>query len=257
MNSRSNPALGFVDFLFRGQSAKIRRHDGRFPSTEQYRREKDRLIVPAAPDALPPVPQAVVRPLTRAAIRSSAPISSAMRARRGRSHGSTLPTGGRQGAETVPHARRRQGFGRAGGQTKRQVQARALDRGEHTPPKRDPRKGPRSSALFEAVWCSLGMEITSMSEHKPTRQPLSSLSKKERYKAIDEALQRLARSGLIVDTGRRRWSKRTRSYQVVWGEGSGHRVVTIPSENRVTAGERLGSSMRLLAIPGAVGIVTG
>jgi hypothetical protein len=34
--------------------------------------------------------------------------------------------------------------------------------------------------------------------------------------AIEQAIQDLARQGLIVDTGRRRWSERTRSYQIVW-----------------------------------------
>ena len=36
------------------------------------------------------------------------------------------------------------------------------------------------------------------------------------YDAIEQAIQDLARQGLIVDTGRRRWSERTRSYQIVW-----------------------------------------
>ena len=33
---------------------------------------------------------------------------------------------------------------------------------------------------------------------------------------IEEALQSLAREGLIVDSGQRRWSERTQSYQIVW-----------------------------------------
>ena len=37
-----------------------------------------------------------------------------------------------------------------------------------------------------------------------------------RHDAIEQALQSLARKGLIVDSGRRRWSERTRSYQIVW-----------------------------------------
>jgi hypothetical protein len=36
------------------------------------------------------------------------------------------------------------------------------------------------------------------------------------YDAIEQAIQDLAREGLIVDSGRRRWSERTRSYQIVW-----------------------------------------
>jgi hypothetical protein len=38
----------------------------------------------------------------------------------------------------------------------------------------------------------------------------------EFYDAIEQAIQDLARKGLIVDSGRRRWSERTRSYQIVW-----------------------------------------
>ena len=34
--------------------------------------------------------------------------------------------------------------------------------------------------------------------------------------AIEQAIQNLARKGLIVDSGHRRWSERTRSYQIVW-----------------------------------------
>jgi hypothetical protein len=33
---------------------------------------------------------------------------------------------------------------------------------------------------------------------------------------IEEAIQSLAREGLIVDSGQRRWSERTQSYQIVW-----------------------------------------
>ena len=38
----------------------------------------------------------------------------------------------------------------------------------------------------------------------------------EIYDAIEQAFQSLAREGLIVDSGHRRWSERTRSYQIVW-----------------------------------------
>jgi hypothetical protein len=34
--------------------------------------------------------------------------------------------------------------------------------------------------------------------------------------AIEQAIQDLAREGLIVDTGRRRWSDRTGRYEIVW-----------------------------------------
>ena len=38
----------------------------------------------------------------------------------------------------------------------------------------------------------------------------------EWYEAIDQVLQDAARKGLIVDTGRRRWSERTGRYEIVW-----------------------------------------
>jgi hypothetical protein len=34
--------------------------------------------------------------------------------------------------------------------------------------------------------------------------------------AIEQAIQDLAREGLIADTGRRRWSARTGRYEIVW-----------------------------------------
>jgi hypothetical protein len=34
--------------------------------------------------------------------------------------------------------------------------------------------------------------------------------------AIEQAIQDLARDGLIVDSGRRRWSERTGRYEIVW-----------------------------------------
>jgi hypothetical protein len=34
--------------------------------------------------------------------------------------------------------------------------------------------------------------------------------------AIEQAIQNLARKGLIVDSGRRSWSEQTRSNQIVW-----------------------------------------
>jgi hypothetical protein len=57
-----------------------------------------------------------------------------------------------------------------------------------------------------------------MSEQQPTCFPSLSLTEEEKYEAIEQALQKLARKGLIVDTGRRRWSKRTRGYRIVWAK---------------------------------------
>jgi len=53
------------------------------------------------------------------------------------------------------------------------------------------------------------------------KRPAAVPKEKEKYEAIEQALQKLAREGLIVDTGRRRWSKRTRSYQIVWAKAPG------------------------------------
>ena len=39
---------------------------------------------------------------------------------------------------------------------------------------------------------------------------------KDTIEAIDEAIQVLAREGKIYDAGKKRWSERTGSYQIVW-----------------------------------------
>jgi hypothetical protein len=38
----------------------------------------------------------------------------------------------------------------------------------------------------------------------------------EFYEAVMEACLSLAAEGLIYDTGKRRWSERTQTYQIVW-----------------------------------------
>jgi hypothetical protein len=38
----------------------------------------------------------------------------------------------------------------------------------------------------------------------------------QKFRMIEKAILSLAAEGLIYDTGKRRWSARTRSYQVVW-----------------------------------------
>ena len=35
-------------------------------------------------------------------------------------------------------------------------------------------------------------------------------------RSIEEAIQDLARKGLVVDSGQRRWSQRTGRYEIVW-----------------------------------------
>jgi len=49
----------------------------------------------------------------------------------------------------------------------------------------------------------------------------SSPTDDEKYRMIEEAIQSLAADGLIYDTGKRRWSERTKSYQIVWAYASG------------------------------------
>jgi hypothetical protein len=36
------------------------------------------------------------------------------------------------------------------------------------------------------------------------------------YKLIQKAIQDLAREGLIIDSGERKWSERTGRYEIVW-----------------------------------------
>ena len=66
-----------------------------------------------------------------------------------------------------------------------------------------------------------------MSKRQPTYFPQSSFNEKEKHEATEQTLQKLAREGLIVDTGRRRWSKRTRSYQIVWAKAPGVKVKVV------------------------------
>ena len=50
----------------------------------------------------------------------------------------------------------------------------------------------------------------------PNPPPMLLPNEEELLEAIDEAIQELAREGKIYDTGERRWSERTGSYQIVW-----------------------------------------
>jgi len=59
-------------------------------------------------------------------------------------------------------------------------------------------------------------ETTIMEQQKPLHASSSVLSDEEKHEAIEEALRSLAEKGLIFDTGRRRWSERTGTYQIVW-----------------------------------------
>ena len=71
-----------------------------------------------------------------------------------------------------------------------------------------------------------------MSKRQPTYFPQSSFNEKEKQEATEQTLQKLARDGLIVDTGRRRWSKRTRSYQIVWAKAPGAKFAPLQQQMR-------------------------
>ena len=53
-------------------------------------------------------------------------------------------------------------------------------------------------------------------EYRKRRDVPRSRSDQEFYKAIEEAIQDLAKQGLIIDSGERKWSERTRRYEIVW-----------------------------------------
>jgi hypothetical protein len=53
-------------------------------------------------------------------------------------------------------------------------------------------------------------------EQQPILLPPYVPTDEEKQEAIEEAHQDFARRGLIFDTGQRRWSERTASYQIVW-----------------------------------------
>jgi hypothetical protein len=46
-------------------------------------------------------------------------------------------------------------------------------------------------------------------KHKPA-------DRAQRHIEIGAAIQALVRKGLLVDSGKRRWSKRDRRYEIVW-----------------------------------------
>ena len=52
--------------------------------------------------------------------------------------------------------------------------------------------------------------------NKRPSPPLDRLDDKARLAAIERAIEEAARMGVIVDSGERRWSKRTRRYEIVW-----------------------------------------
>ena len=56
-----------------------------------------------------------------------------------------------------------------------------------------------------------------INEHRMKANPPPVLPEdQDLLEVIDEALEDAARKGIIVDTGGRRWSKRTGRYEIVW-----------------------------------------
>lgn len=58
-----------------------------------------------------------------------------------------------------------------------------------------------------------------MAQNKEFRSKRFNERKSEReptMEDLEEAIKSLAEQGKIYDTGERRWSERTRSYQIVW-----------------------------------------
>jgi biotin operon repressor len=56
-----------------------------------------------------------------------------------------------------------------------------------------------------------------MKKYRRKTSPRSDLAAKgPTREEIEEAIQRLAEEGLIVDSGERRWSARTGRYEIVW-----------------------------------------
>lgn len=55
-----------------------------------------------------------------------------------------------------------------------------------------------------------------MSTNFPPSTTNLAADKADEFDEIQQAIQNLARKGLIVDSGRRRWSERTGRYEIVW-----------------------------------------
>lgn len=55
-----------------------------------------------------------------------------------------------------------------------------------------------------------------MTDNQPIHLPRMKLTEEEALEVIDEAIQSLARERRIYDNGERRWSERTKRYEIVW-----------------------------------------
>jgi hypothetical protein len=54
-----------------------------------------------------------------------------------------------------------------------------------------------------------------------TKKPSHTVPNYEPRDEIEEAIFSLARKGLVVDSGHRRWSQRTGRYEIVWVSSQG------------------------------------
>jgi hypothetical protein len=55
-----------------------------------------------------------------------------------------------------------------------------------------------------------------MSKKNRRRTTPATPNDEDLYTEVREAIQCLVREGKVVDSGERRWSKRTRRYEIVW-----------------------------------------
>ena len=71
---------------------------------------------------------------------------------------------------------------------------------------------PAIPALIPRVATSRSRELNMTNTHHEAARDLD----KEKRAYADQLLESAARWGLIRDTGKRKWSERTRSYQIIW-----------------------------------------
>jgi hypothetical protein len=60
----------------------------------------------------------------------------------------------------------------------------------------------------------------------------------QKYRMIEEAISSLAARGFLYDTGERRWSERTQSYQIVWAPTAAGRAAMTDRDLWVRGGSQ-------------------
>ncbi len=58
--------------------------------------------------------------------------------------------------------------------------------------------------------------VSAFAENEIDDSDLSELSETELHEAVQVAIAELAAEGHIVDSGRRRWSRRSKQFEIVW-----------------------------------------